>query len=307
MDGSLGNPVSSALALPDSRPLFRVALFGVENQLQHVLEVVSRHARHNPYRFCLARNRTASEFDIAMVDMSAAGGPEVAGTLNRLLNGRPIVKLGRRSDAARECDDVTHNSFARQVIQSLNRFVEHHLNARAGASSAAALTAMTTPAASAGRTPSPTASAAVTQSPITRPRRPRALIVDDSPTVRRQLSVALHQMGMDCDTVNSAVEALDLLDQRAYELIFADVMMPGQDGYQLTREIKRNRLLKGVPVIILTSRSSPFDLAKGALAGCSSYLVKPVSLQSLRDTVSRQLRRAVAARKEDSSRLLSLA
>ncbi len=306
MEASIGNPVSTTVGSSDNRPLFRVALFGVEAKLQHVLEVVSRHATHNPYRFCLARNRTASEFDIAMVDMSAAGGPEVAGTLQRLLNGRPIVKLGRRSDAARECDDVTHGSFARQVIQSLNRFVEHHFNARAGASSAAALTAMT---ASAGRRAG--ASTAGTESgapaPVNRPRRPRALIVDDSPTVRRQLSVALHQMGMDCDTVSGAVEALDLLHQRAYELIFADVVMPGQDGYQLTREIKRNRLLRGVPVIILTSKSSPFDLAKGALAGCSSYLVKPVSLQSLRDTVSRQLRRAVAARKEDSSRLLSLA
>jgi twitching motility two-component system response regulator PilG len=66
--------------------------------------------------------------------------------------------------------------------------------------------------------------------------------------------------------------------------------MPEMDGYKLTREIKRNRLLRAMPVIILTSRSSPFDLARGALAGCNSYLVKPVSLYSLRETVARHLK-----------------
>ncbi|MEZ5738798.1 MAG: response regulator [Burkholderiaceae bacterium] len=86
-------------------------------------------------------------------------------------------------------------------------------------------------------------------------------------------------------------------------MVFADVMMPELDGYQLTREIKRDRTLKGLPVIILTSRSSPFDLARGALAGCSSYLVKPVSLQSLRDTVNRQLRKVVSGRKGADSLL----
>ncbi|MEZ5657200.1 MAG: hypothetical protein R3E83_01300 [Burkholderiaceae bacterium] len=60
-----------------------------------------------------------------------------------------------------------------------------------------------------------------------------------------------------------------------------------------------------MPVIILTSRSSPFDLARGALAGCSSYLVKPVSLQSLRDTVHRQLQR-IGPRSAASEALLGV-
>ena len=117
------------------------------------------------------------------------------------------------------------------------------------------------------------------------------LVVDDSPTVRRQLAVALHRMGLDCEGVNSAREALDTLAVRRYELVFVDVIMPEMDGYRLTREIKRNRLLKPMPVVILTSRSSPFDLARGALAGCDSYLVKPVSMQALRETVARHLQR----------------
>jgi twitching motility two-component system response regulator PilG len=56
--------------------------------------------------------------------------------------------------------------------------------------------------------------------------------------------------------------------------------------------IRKDRALKGLPVIMLTSRSSPLDLARGALAGCNSYLVKPVAMANLRATVQRHLKRA---------------
>ena len=251
----------------DARPEYRVALFGLKDSFQHILEVITRHARHNPYRFRLADNRRAGAFDIALVDMTVDGGPELATTLQRMLNGRPVVKVGRRADASRGRDDVVGARFAREVLGALNSFVESNL----------------------GLTPADGGQLVVVR-PV-KPRKPRALIVDDSPTVRRQLAAALHQIGMVSESVGSASAALELLGNSEFDLVFADVMMPGQDGYQLTREIKRDRSLRGVPVIILTSRSSPFDLARGALAGCSSYLVKPVSLQSLRDTVHRQLRR----------------
>ncbi|MEZ5649633.1 MAG: response regulator [Burkholderiaceae bacterium] len=270
--------LASIDARDDRRPEFRVALFGLTSQFQHVLEVVTRHARHNPYRFRVADNRAAHSFDIAVVDMTADGGPELALTLQRMLNGRPVVRVGRRSDSSRGRDDVVDKNFAREVLGALNAFVETHLGL-----------------------PERAAGAAGAVTPV-RPRKPRALIVDDSPTVRRQLAAALHQMGMSSESVGSAREALEQLQRSDYDLVFADVVMPGQDGYQLTREIKRTQSLKGVPVIILTSRSSPFDLARGALAGCSSYLVKPVSLQSLRDTVHRQLQR-IGPRRADAALL----
>jgi DNA-binding response OmpR family regulator len=134
-------------------------------------------------------------------------------------------------------------------------------------------------------------------------RKPRVLIVDDSPSVRRQLALALQHMGIDSEGVGDAQEALDVLSNRRYDLVFVDVMMPDIDGYKLTKRIKKEKSLKGIPIIILTSRSSPFDLARGALAGCNSYLVKPVSLQSLRTTVSRHLLKTIEAQQFGSVRL----
>ena len=111
------------------------------------------------------------------------------------------------------------------------------------------------------------------------PERLRALVVDDSPTVRQQLALIVDRLGLRCDTAESGAEALALLEHNVYNIIYVDVVMPDMDGYRLTRDIKRNRAHKAIPVIILTSKSSPFDRARGALAGCDTYLTKPVELK----------------------------
>ncbi len=268
-----------ATVLNDPRPGFRIAVFGLEERFQRLLEIVLRHARHNAYRYSIARTRGPGEFDIALVDMTAQGGPEVANTLYRFLEQRTVIKVGRRDDPARPQDDLLLSQFTATVLKTLNRMVEaffvdtNEFSAQgARADGAQFIDQIGT-------------------------RRPRALVVDDSPTVRRQLTVALHQMGVDCDAIASGRDALAALGQRSYEVALIDVMMPGLDGFALTREMRRNRTLREVPVVILTSRSSTFDLARGALAGCSSYLVKPVSLRSLRATVARQIRRVVTRRR----------
>jgi CheY-like chemotaxis protein len=120
----------------------------------------------------------------------------------------------------------------------------------------------------------------------------RVLVVDDSPTVRSQLAGAVQKLGMACDPVGSAMEGLKLCEQKHYDLALVDVVMPEMDGYKLTKEIRRH--FKQTPVIILTSKSSPFDLARGALAGCDTYLVKPVTMQKLKDAMFKSLRKSMA-------------
>jgi len=70
--------------------------------------------------------------------------------------------------------------------------------------------------------------------------------------------------------------------------------MPEIDGYKLTREIKRIPAHKATPVIILTSQSSTFDRARGALAGCEVFLTKPVGIKAFFDATTKALRRSVA-------------
>jgi CheY-like chemotaxis protein len=124
------------------------------------------------------------------------------------------------------------------------------------------------------------------------PQEIRVLVVDDSPTVRSQLAGAVQKLGMTCDPVGSAKEALKMCEQRHYNLALVDVVMPEMDGYKLTKEIRK--YFRHTPVIILTSKSSPFDLARGALAGCDTYLVKPVTMQKLKDAMYKSLRKSLA-------------
>ena len=106
------------------------------------------------------------------------------------------------------------------------------------------------------------------------------------------MSQALERMGLKCVAVSSAKEALKRIRHEHFEMALVDVVMADMDGYTLTKAMRR--AFPDMPVIILTSRSSPFDLARGALAGCSSFLVKPVPLKKLHTIVLKQLRKSLA-------------
>jgi two-component system, cell cycle response regulator len=293
--GAVGGTGSAPTALQDSRPLFRVAIFGLNYKFQRLLEIVVRHARHNQYRFVLAGSRGPGDYDIALVDMTTKGGPEVAATLNRLIGGQAIVRVGRRADPTRPIDDLVYQNFTMNLLVALNRVAESGIRRAVSGVGQVAQVVRREIARAGDNLLSPLSGTPVRLAPlpVQRATNLRALIVDDSATVRRQMCLALQQMGMDADAVGLAQEALDQLSVRSYDIIFADVMMPGMDGYKLTKLIKKDRNLRAIPVVILTSRSSPFDLARGAFAGCNSYLVKPVSLKSLKRTILKNLSRTL--------------
>jgi two-component system cell cycle response regulator len=104
----------------------------------------------------------------------------------------------------------------------------------------------------------------------------RALIVDDSPTARIKIEIELRAMSIMADSAQTGEEALKMLAKKTYDLIFLDIILPGADGYEVCKLIRRNQETKRIPVIMLTSKSSPFDRIRGSLAGCSWYLTKPV-------------------------------
>ena len=115
----------------------------------------------------------------------------------------------------------------------------------------------------------------------------RALVVDDSVTVRKQLELELGASNIHVDSAETGETGLDLMGKNYYDIIFLDVMLPGADGYQVCKHIKRNPLLKQIPVVMLTSKSSPFDRVRGSLAGCDTYLTKPVDYQQFKQVLEK--------------------
>jgi twitching motility two-component system response regulator PilG len=110
--------------------------------------------------------------------------------------------------------------------------------------------------------------------------RHRALVVDDSPTVRKSLELELGSFNIQVDSAETGEQGLEMLEKSRYDIIFLDVVMPGMDGYQVCKTIRRKPETKQTPVVMLTSKSSPFDKVHGSLAGCSAYLIKPVEYEN---------------------------
>jgi two-component system, cell cycle response regulator len=116
------------------------------------------------------------------------------------------------------------------------------------------------------------------------------LVVDDSLAVRAHLRSLLQAGGFVVSEADSAQNALEVLSKQSFDCVLMDVMMPGIDGYEGCRQIKSMlRGAKSLPVVMLTSKSSPFDRIRGKMAGCDAYLTKPVDPRQLGEVLAQQM------------------
>jgi two-component system, cell cycle response regulator len=114
------------------------------------------------------------------------------------------------------------------------------------------------------------------------------LVVDDSLAVRAYLRSLLEARGFVVTEAVQVQAALACVAQARFDCILMDVLMPGLDGYEGCRQIKsRLRGAQAVPIVMLTSKSSPFDRIRGKMAGCDAYLTKPVDPAQLQDVLAR--------------------
>src|SRR5687767_9411859 len=101
------------------------------------------------------------------------------------------------------------------------------------------------------------------------------LIVEDSPTQALQLQHILEQHDCRVTIAPNGREALALLRQHKPMVVISDILMPEMDGYQLCRQIKADRQLADVSVILLTALSDPKDVIRGLECGADNFIVKP--------------------------------
>jgi twitching motility two-component system response regulator PilH len=109
----------------------------------------------------------------------------------------------------------------------------------------------------------------------------KILVVDDSPTERYFLSDILIKNGFSVSTAENGEEALQKIKADKPQLILMDIVMPGQNGFQITRAISRDPDTQDVPVIICTSKGQETDRIWGLRQGARDYIVKPVNAQEL--------------------------
>ena len=119
----------------------------------------------------------------------------------------------------------------------------------------------------------------------------RALVVDDSPAIQKSLELnlaILPQIGV-IDFADSGESAIEKAETNQYDLIFLDVVMPGIDGYETCTQLRKKPEYKKTPIIMVSGRTSPLDEVKGVMAGCTTYLTKPVQPEAFQKLSSRVL------------------
>lgn len=116
-----------------------------------------------------------------------------------------------------------------------------------------------------------------------------ALVVDDSLPVRIQMKKALMNIAGRVDFAETGEQAEQMLERNRYDIVFLDVILPGVDGYDICKKFKKDPDKGKTPVIMLTSNSSPADQIKGKMAGCDTYLIKPVNQDVFKEVIHEYL------------------
>ncbi len=109
----------------------------------------------------------------------------------------------------------------------------------------------------------------------------KVMVIDDSKTIRRSAETLLKRAGCEVVTATDGFEALAKITEHKPDIIFVDIMMPRLDGYQTCALIKNNKNFRSTPVIMLSSKDSIFDRARGRIVGSEEYLTKPFSREDL--------------------------
>lgn len=118
------------------------------------------------------------------------------------------------------------------------------------------------------------------------------LLVEDDKRIREVISdyfANQEEKKIRLDMAEDGNIALDKIYENAYDLILLDIMLPGVDGYEICREVRKE---KDIPIIFLTAKSQEEDIIKGYDLGCDDYIVKPFSISVLNKKIQALLNRS---------------
>src|SRR5262245_57081804 len=125
---------------------------------------------------------------------------------------------------------------------------------------------------------------------------PRILVVEDSPTQAQQMAFVLEEAGFDVHIAPDAEDGFAQLSRVRCDIVLADLVLPGESGFELCRRIKTDPAHHAIPVVVLTSQADPLNVLRGLEAGADGFMTKDRQPAEIVGRVQRTLesRRRVA-------------
>ena len=119
----------------------------------------------------------------------------------------------------------------------------------------------------------------------------RILVVEDEPKLAQLLADYLHAAGFEVECLDNGLTALDRLRAAPPDLMLLDLMLPGLDGLEVCRQLKKDPKTAGVPILMVTAKDEESDVVAGLELGADDYIVKPFRMKELVARVRTALRR----------------
>lgn len=119
----------------------------------------------------------------------------------------------------------------------------------------------------------------------------KVLVVDDEEHIQELIRFNLENNSLKVICSGNGIEALNLIKSEKPDIVLLDLMLPGMDGYEVIKEIRRNNEISSTPVIMLTAKSEELDKIIGLELGADDYITKPFSVRELLARVKAVLRR----------------
>lgn len=116
------------------------------------------------------------------------------------------------------------------------------------------------------------------------------LVAEDDSNTRKLMEAVLREHGFNPLTAENGIEALKLMDRHHVDLVLLDIMMPGMDGYELTKQLRATDYT--LPILMVTAKVLPEDKRKGFIVGTDDYMTKPVDEEEMILRIKALLRRA---------------
>lgn len=132
-------------------------------------------------------------------------------------------------------------------------------------------------------------------------QKEKVLVVDDEEHIVELIKFNLESAGYEVFTANNGIDAVDVAIENRPKLILLDLMLPGMDGFDVCKELKRNRETKNISVIMLTAKSEELDKILGLELGADDYITKPFSVREMLARVKAVLRRSTNFEEEENS------